>query len=99
MADNFATNHERIWLQPLCCVDERCWCEHPQDCGDDGCDLPAIEYIRADLVPGHAEMVTALKNAEQIISTLIGMYGDSGAGIVLREVSAALSKAEGKSHG
>ena len=42
-----ATNHERIWLQPLCCVDERCWCQDPQPCED--CDLPAIEYVRADL--------------------------------------------------
>lgn len=65
MADKLATNHERIWLQPLCCIDERCWCEHPQDCGDDGCDLPPIEYIRADMVG------QALDNARQMNRDLL----------------------------
>ena len=42
-----AENHERIWLQPLCEVDERCWCQDPQPC--DECGMEAIEYIRLDV--------------------------------------------------
>jgi hypothetical protein len=42
-----AGNHKAIWLEPLCCVDERSWCKDPQPCDD--CGLPAIKYIRADL--------------------------------------------------
>ena len=43
----------RIWLEPACVPGgERCWSEdHPGDCCEDGCEMPAIEYIRADLVP------------------------------------------------
>lgn len=53
-AEPLATNHKRIWLQPICCVDERCWSEDPQPCDD--CDLPSVKYIRADLV---TDLITA----------------------------------------
>lgn len=43
-----APNHERIWLQPRCCTEDRCWSAEPQPCDD--CDEPPVEYIRADLV-------------------------------------------------
>lgn len=44
---------KRIWLEPSCVPGgERCWSEdHPGDCCEEGCEMPAIEYIRADLVP------------------------------------------------
>jgi hypothetical protein len=63
MGEPLATNHERIWLQPLCCVDERCWCDQPQDCGDAGCELPAIEYVRADIAAAEIEKLRAENQA------------------------------------
>jgi len=41
-----ATDHKTIWLQPICCVDERAWCENdPGPCEE--CGLPSIKYTRA----------------------------------------------------
>lgn len=47
-AEPLAENHKQIWLEPICCVDERCWSQDPQPCDD--CDLPSVKYIRADIV-------------------------------------------------
>lgn len=51
----------RIWLEPACVpYGERCWAEHnPGDCGEEGCEMPAIEYVRADLVPQPQEPTDA----------------------------------------
>lgn len=44
-------DHERIWLEPACAEDERCWCSDPlDDCAEEGCGLPATEYVRADIL-------------------------------------------------
>lgn len=95
-----AKNHERIWLQPLCCVDERCWCEHPQDCDDPGCDLPAIEYVRADLVAGHADMLAALKECANYIISPLRMTGDvdeaKRRAAIFERARAAIAKATGE---
>lgn len=41
-----AEDHQIIWLQPLCCVDERAWCQNdPGPCED--CGMPSIKYVRA----------------------------------------------------
>ena len=44
-------DHERIYLQPVCCADGdgRQWCEHdePEECEE---GTPWTEYVRADLV-------------------------------------------------
>lgn len=41
---------ERIWLEPDCGQDERCWHgQRPDDCDEEGCGAKAVEYIRADL--------------------------------------------------
>lgn len=42
-----AKNYDRIWLQPLCNVDQRCWSEMPQDC--DECGSKSVEYVRLDV--------------------------------------------------
>ena len=45
------------------------------------------------------DMLEALRSAEESIATFIGVHGypiDSGAGDVLRQVSAAIAKATGK---
>lgn len=48
MADPLAEDHKSIWLQPLCCVDERAWCStDPGPCED--CGMPSIKYERADV--------------------------------------------------
>lgn len=44
-----AENHNRIFLEPRCAVDERSWCEDRHDCDEEGCGEEAVEYIRADL--------------------------------------------------
>ena len=49
------------------------------------------QIAREDLL---APFVSALRSAEETIVNFIGMYGDSGAGLVLQEVRAALAKAE-----
>lgn len=56
--DELAANHKRIWLQPICQVDERSWCEDPQPCDD--CDMPPVEYIRVDVAQRIAEMAYAV---------------------------------------
>ncbi len=41
---------KRIWLQPRCEMENRCWCQdHPGDCEDDGCGMKAVEYVRLDV--------------------------------------------------
>lgn len=43
--DGLDADHETVWLQPRCCVDERAWCAtDPGSCDD--CGLPSIKYIR-----------------------------------------------------
>jgi len=62
-----AENHKRIWLQPVCQVDERCWCEDPQPCDD--CGLPAVEYIRADIVEAeNARLRAAMQEACDLLA-------------------------------
>ena len=53
MADDIAKNHQTIWLQPRCCVAERAWCQtDPGPC--EGCGMPSVKYIRAELVNSQA---------------------------------------------
>lgn len=65
-ADPLAENHKQIWLEPICCVDERCWSEDPQPCDD--CDLPPVKYIRADIAEAEIERLRAA--LAKIYSTL-----------------------------
>ena len=60
------TDHERIWLEPECCVDPdigRQWCEDPDVwihyCGEDELLTDSVEYVRADL---YAELEAAYKH-------------------------------------
>lgn len=87
-----ATNHEHIWLQPLCCIDERCWCEHPQPCDEPGCELPAVKYVRVDLVAGHKELLEATKLSLKRLSEL-NRDDEAGMRLVLAN---AIAKAEGR---
>ena len=61
----------RIWLEPACVpYGERCWAEHnPGDCGEEGCEMPAIEYVRADLVPQPQEPTPeAVERAARVLA-------------------------------
>ena len=75
-----ATNHERIWLSPLCEVDERCWCEDPQHC--DECGLAAVEYVRADIAKAEIERLRAegLRFAEWVEQVYGSMPRDTAPG-------------------
>lgn len=45
---------KKIWLQPACVIDERCWSE--DDIGAcDECGAPSVEYIRADQITASQE--------------------------------------------
>lgn len=50
--DTMSKDHERIWLQPVCCADPydgRQWCQDDgvwEDCED---GVSSTEYVRADL--------------------------------------------------
>jgi hypothetical protein len=51
-AQSVKPDHERIWLQPLCCVGhagERQWCEDNVWPDNDECKASGVEYVRADL--------------------------------------------------
>lgn len=55
------------------------------------------EYrANAHLISACPDMLEALLSAEEIIVALIGMHGDGGAGLVLKQVRAAISKAKGE---
>ena len=45
------------------------------------------------LISAAPDLLAALRNAEEVIANLIGMYGDGGAGLVLAEARAAIRKA------
>lgn len=54
--------HERIWLEPQCCVDPgegRAWCQDDVwPIGDCDSHAPGVEFIRADL---HAAAIEAAR--------------------------------------
>lgn len=90
-----AENHERIWLEPLCAVEERSWCEDPQAC--DECELSPVEYVRADLVAALQAERDRLKDllrrslAYMEAAETAGLVGDEGCHWPVEEVRAALS--------
>lgn len=59
------SEHERIWLEPICqdaAAEGRLWCAAKlDDCDDPDCGAKAVEFIRADLVPDPTPLVEALK--------------------------------------
>jgi hypothetical protein len=48
------------------------------------------------LIAAAPELQSAAQAAEQVLVDLIGMYGDSGAGLVVKELKSALAKARGE---
>ena len=69
-----------------------CWSVHA-DIDEDECEA------NAHLIAAAPDMYDALESAEESIATFIGVHGyptDSGAGEILRQVSAALAKARGE---
>ncbi len=70
MADiEITQDHERIWLGPTCQVADvygRQWCQDRlDDC--DHCELPAVEYVRADLVE-QARISAKLEAEREIVA-------------------------------
>ena len=65
MTEKLMPAPDRIWLEPDCAVEERCWCEHDNGPCDE-CGLPWVEYVRADTrstPPVSEEMVERVARA------------------------------------
>lgn len=94
--ENLAENHKRIWLGPLCQVEERYWCEDPQVCDD--CGLEPIQYIRADLVEevvARAIWNSERDNPQRAIWAPWGMLDSESREWVMQRAREALKTAEG----
>lgn len=61
-----AENHKRIWLAPLCEVDERTWCQDDQGSCEE-CELEWIEYVRADLAKAEIEKLRAALKVARVM--------------------------------
>jgi hypothetical protein len=74
LAEAVATDPERIWLQPACCVDPnsgRLWCEDSVWPDADDCNVIGVEYVRAD-------RAAAAQEREKIVAFLEKLSRDYG---------------------
>lgn len=59
------SEHERIWLEPICCEqipEGRCWCQHRlDDCDEPDCGEKAVEFVRADIVAAKDAEIARLR--------------------------------------
>lgn len=74
------TDHERIYLQPGCCVDPgegRLWCEDNVWPIFGDCDQKGVEYVRADIAAQaeRAAIVAWLREQQKLVDGSHNYWG------------------------